>query len=398
MQPEKILSAEWKRQAQGKVTYVYMTPDGSFTAAGSEDHDVYLIDFGGKLLWANTTGDDVAFVKASDDGQYVVSYSKDSIISFFSKRGEQLWTYRFGKHLNALDMDPEGSIVVAGYEDNSLRALDRKGGVLWTKNFKKPVKAIAISGSGSLILAGTAEGRTYLYSREGQLRWEYATNSPVMFVDIAYDGEVSYVLESMNNTLHCVSDRGNELASNTYAGRITDISITDDGRYLALGFANSQAYMLDKNLQLLWKTIVPGPVERIKISGDGSLVFATTGAKGVYVLNKKGDILLQYQFDGIACGLWCNNDGNYFATGALDTTQMFAIGRYLQYLAREQVKILKLMEEDRVKALKGPDGKPYDPRPGAPDTPANVCRRCGEPILSGRVYCNYCEMMQRRGN
>jgi len=54
-------------------------PDGSYIAAASEDHDVYLMEFGGKLLWANTTGDEVAFVKVSDDGEYVVSYSATAL-------------------------------------------------------------------------------------------------------------------------------------------------------------------------------------------------------------------------------------------------------------------------------------------------------------------------------
>lgn len=396
MQPEKILNPEWKRQTHGKISDVYMTPDGSYIVAASEDHDVYLIEFSGKLLWANTTGDEVAFVKASDDGEYVVSYSKDSIISFFNKRGEQLWTYRVGKRLNTADMDPEGTLVVAGYDDHTLRALDRKGGVTWSKTFRKPVTHVCISSSGSLILAGTDEGRSYLFTRDGQLRWEFITNSPVTFVYTSFDGEFSYVLETMNNTLHCLSDRGNELASNTYAGHINDISITDDGRYLAMGFSNSQVYCIDKNLQQIWKTMVPGPVVRVKMSGDGSMVFVTTSTKGVYVLNRKGDILLTFPFDSIAYGLCCNDEGSYFAAGALDTVYMFGIGRYLQYLAREQVKVLKLMEEDKKRSVRGPEGRNYDPRPGAPTTPVNVCRRCGEPILSGKMFCNYCEMMNRR--
>ncbi|WP_048197802.1 WD40 repeat domain-containing protein [Methanocella arvoryzae] len=397
MQPEKILKAEWKRQAHGAITHVYMTPDGSYIGAASEDHDVYLMEFGGKLLWANTTGDDVAFVKVSDDGEYVVSYSKDSIISFFNKRGDQLWTYRVGRRLNALDMDPEGSLVVAGYEDCSVRALDRSGNVTWSRTFRKPVTSVCVSGSGSLFLVGTAEGRTYMFTSDGRLRWEFITNSPVVYVFTSYDGEFSYVLEMMNNTLHCLSDRGNELASSTYAGEINDLSITDDGRYLAIGFSNSQVYFTDKNLNLLWKSIVPGPVVRLKVSDDSSMVFATTATHGVYVLNKKGDQLLTFQFEDVALGLWCSSDGNYFAAGAKDTIYLFGISRYLQYIAREQVKVLKLMEADKQRALRGKEGQHIEPRPGLAGGLSNSCARCGTPILSSRTFCNYCEMLNRRG-
>jgi len=67
-----------------------------------------------------------------------------------------------------------------------------------------------------------------------------------------------------------------------------------------------------------------------------------------------------YNFDAISYGIWCNGDGSYFAAGAMDTVYMFGINRYLQYLAREHVKVLKLMEEDRQRAVRGADGKNYD--------------------------------------
>ncbi|HMK47284.1 MAG TPA: WD40 repeat domain-containing protein [Methanocella sp.] len=394
MPPEKILQAEWKRQASGKINHVYMTPNSSFITAASDDHDVYFIDHSGRLIWANTTGDDVVFVKSTDDGEYIVACSKDSIVSFYNKRGDQLWTYRLGKRLRSLDMDPSGALVVAGYDDCSLRALDRQGKVAWSRSFMKPVTTLSISTGGSLVTAGTDEGRSYTFTKDGRLRWEFITNSPVVYTDTSFDGEFSFVLEMMNNTIHCVSDRGYELASSTYAGRITDLSITDDGRYVAIGFSNSQVYYTDKNLQQIWKAIVPGPVERIKISGDGSMVFVTTGTGNVYVLNRKGDILLTYPFDSIALGLWSSADGNYFAIGAGNLVYMFSIGRYLQY-SREQIKILKLKESSRQRPLYC--GKNAGARPGAPDPEVNVCRRCGEPILLSRQFCNYCEMMMRRG-
>lgn len=399
MQPEKILNAEWKRQAHGKITNLYMTPDGSFIVAGSEDHDVYFIEYSGKILWTHTTGDDVVFCKCSDDGEFTVSYSKDNIVSFFSHRGEQLWTSRIGKHVNSVDMAPDGSFVVVGADDNMLRAFDLHGKEIWARAFRMPITSVSVASGGSLVLAGMADGKVCMLTRDGQIRWESSLGSPVLYVYTSFDGELSYVLETMNNTLHCFSDRGFELCSNTYSQRITDISITEDGRYIAIGFVNSYVYLIDKNLHQVWRQMVPGPVERIKIASDASLITATTGSKSIYVMNKKGDTLLVYLFDAIAKGLDCNTNGEYIVAGALDTIFLFSIGRYLQYLAREQVKILKLMEADRLKSLQGGNvtpGKNTSPRIGGPVEDVNLCRRCGEPILSGRMFCNYCEMMNRR--
>jgi tricorn protease-like protein len=396
MQPEKILSPEWKRQAHGKVPFVYMTSDGSHIVAASEDHDVYFMEYSGRLLWASTTGDDVVFAKCSDDGEYVASYSKDNMISFFDRRGENLWTARITRKINCMDMSPDGSYVVAGSADGVLRVFDRSGNLTWSRTYQKPVTTLCVSGSGALIVAGTADSRAYMFSRDGTLRWEYIAASPVIYVYTSYDGEFSFVLEARNNTLHLLSDRGGELAENSYSQRITDISITDDGRYVAIGFANSFVYYTDKNGQLIWRQTVPGPVERIKISGDGSLVFVTTAGKGAYVLNRKGDNLLLFLFDAVATGLDATYDGEYFVASSLDTVYMIAIGRYLQYISREQVKTLKIMEEDQQKSSQRGDGSSVASRPGAPNGLTNTCRNCGEPILAGRMLCNYCDMMSRR--
>ena len=398
MPPEKILSPEWNRQAHGKVPFVYMTPDGSYVTAASEDHDVYFMEFGGKLLFAGTTGDDVVFARCSDDGETVACYSKDNAVTFFDRRGGQLWTARISRRITCMDLSPDGSYAVVGAADGVLRAFDRSGNIVWSTTYQKQVSSVCISGSGALVLAGTADNRAYMYGRDGTLRWEFLMNSPVVHVYTSYDGENNYILETRNNTLHLVSDRGGELAENSYSQRITDISITEDGRYVAIGFANSFVYYTDRTGQLIWRQTVPGPVERIKVSGDGSLVFVSTNSRAVYVLNRKGQILLTYPFDGIVYGLDATHTGEYFIAAAMDTVFMFSIGRYLQYIAREQVKTLKIMQQDdknRAAADGGKKALPAD-RPGLPDD-ANTCRRCGEPILSGRLYCNYCDLLNRRG-
>ena len=117
----------------------------------------------------------------------------------------------------------------------------------------------------------------------------------------------------------------------------------------------------------------------------------------MYVLNRKSQILLTYPFDSIVTGLDATSDGEYFIASSLDTVYLFAIGRYLQYIAREQVKILKMMKEDNARPMMSAQTGNAEPRPGAPTEPGNTCRRCGEPVLSGRMYCNYCEIMNRRG-
>jgi hypothetical protein len=207
------------------------------------------------------------------------------------------------------------------------------------------------------------------------------------------DGGASFALESMNNELHQISDRGGELSSNTYSQRIMDISITGDGRYAALGFSSGFVYYTERNGHQLWRQSVSGPITSVKVSGDGSLVFVTTADKALHVLNKRGALLLDYRFDGPADCATSSFEGDYAAVGALDTVFMFSLGKYLEYVVREQVKVAKMMKADEDKHYR-PDIDQSNA--GVAEAGGNKCRICGTPILASRTLCNYCEMMQRR--
>ncbi len=394
MQPVPILGPEWKRGINGKVSAVYMTPGASFIAAGSGDHDVYLMSYSGKLLWASTTGDEVQYVKASDDGRAVASCSRDNVISYFDKHGNEAWSSRIARRVNSVDMSPDGSLVVSGSEDGVVRAFSHKGSVLWTKDCGKPVNSVSVSGSGSLVMAGANTNKAYMLTRSGDLRWEFQAQSPVVYVYTSVDGEVSFALESMNNELHQISDRGGELSSNAYSQRIMDVSVTDDGRYVALGFSNGYVYFTEKNGRLLWRQNVPGPITSVKLSGDGSLAFVTTADHALHVLNKKGALLLSYGFDGPADCASSSFEGDHVAVGALDTVFMFSLSKYLEYVVREQVKVAKMIKEDEDRRYRPDMGQSYA---GVSGAGGSKCRICGTPILASRILCNYCEMMQRRG-
>ncbi len=219
-----------------------------------------------------------------------------------------------------------------------------------------------------------------------------------MYVYTSSDGEFSYVLEFSNNTLHQLSERGAELSVNSYSQRITDISITDDGRFVAIGFVNSYVYFTDKNGIVQWKQTMSGPVEAVKVTPDGSLVFAATSDKAVWILNKNGNLLLNKKFEGVPNYIATTIDGDYFVANGLNTVYFFAIARYLEYIVREQAKMVKMMKDGNMKeqGMIDKDGKRMATYPGAPEHGANTCRLCGAPILESRTLCNYCEMMQRR--
>jgi anthranilate/para-aminobenzoate synthase component I len=113
--------------------------------------------------------------------------------------------------------------------------------------------------------------------------------------------------------------------------------------------------------------------------------------------NKPYTFLLE-SVEGVPSAIATTLDGDYFVACGMDTVYFFAIARYLEYIVREQAKMVKMMKEDdmRGKGMLDKDGRRIATYPGAPDHPVNTCRLCGTPILEGRTLCNYCEMMQRK--
>jgi WD40 repeat protein len=140
---------------------------------------------------------------------------------------------------------------------------------------------------------------------------------------------------------------------------VTDISITEDGRFVALGFVNSYVYFTDKNGNVQWKQTMSGPVEAVKVTPDGSLVFAVTSDKAIWILNKNGNLLLNKKFEGVPNSVATTMDGDYFVTGSMNTVYFFAIARYLEYIVREQAKMVRMMKEGgaRGNSMVDKDGK-----------------------------------------
>ena len=104
---------------------------------------------------------------------------------------------------------------------------------------------------------------------------------------------------------------------------IMSVSMSSDGRYVAVGSYDHHVYFFDRNGNLLWKYKVDGPVISL-VSSDGNYVAAGSTGNAflkavwtrIYFFNKHGELLWKYESDKGSVGcIAITPDGRYIVAG-----------------------------------------------------------------------------------
>jgi WD40 repeat protein len=117
---------------------------GPMVVGGSDDGNVYALDYEGNLLWSYNTQAQVVSVAMSERGDYVVAGALNTGLFVFNTAGTLLWSKPI--------------------------PISESYGPAWAE---ADSKTVGISADGSYIIAATSNG-LYLYDNLGNLIWQYA--------------------------------------------------------------------------------------------------------------------------------------------------------------------------------------------------------------------------------
>ncbi len=108
--PLKTWTTDWWARS------VDISSNGMYIAAGSGDHNVYLIDVNkDEPLWKFEAGERVGSVSISQDGNYIAAGSKDKNVYLLSKESKTpLWDYKADSWVSSVAISADGSYIVAG--------------------------------------------------------------------------------------------------------------------------------------------------------------------------------------------------------------------------------------------------------------------------------------------
>ncbi len=314
------------------VSFVSISSDGSFIAAGSKDANVYLFNRDGKLLRCEY-GMDLKNVSISSDGSYIVEVL-GHIIYLLDRQGDTQWSYKLDGGVTSVSLSFDSSHIVASSHVTEVKGdniydrediiyfFDHYGKLLWDYKIECYdcsccIKDTSISSDGSYV-ALVAKDNAYLFNREGKLLWEYE-KSKIESVSVSSDG--SYIAAGSNNEVHLLNREGKLLWSCRIDADVRCVSISSDGSCIAAMSYNS-IYFLNNKRKLLSSYRTDGHIKCISISSDGSYIVAVS-SNIIYVFNKDGKLLWKYKTGGKVNSISISSDGSFITAGSQDRNVYF---------------------------------------------------------------------------
>lgn len=175
-----------------------------------------------------------------------------------------------------------------------------------------------------------AQGTSY------ELLWRYEAGDRVTSISMSSDG--SYVAAGFEwtskvrfntsfgeNRVYLFDRSGNILWDYKTEGTVSSVSLSSDGSYVAVGSLDGYVYLFDPSGNLLWSYKTDSYVGQVSISSDGSHVAAQVGYD-VYLFDRLGNLLWSYKTDNGVRSVSISSDGSYIAAGSDDKKVYFFDG------------------------------------------------------------------------
>ncbi|MCZ2809617.1 MAG: hypothetical protein O2V44_09710 [Candidatus Bathyarchaeota archaeon] len=190
------------------------------------------------------------------------------------------WKYNTGNIVSDVAVSLGGNYTVAGTENGGLFLLNKQGTLIWSKSLGNGVEGVSISGDGTRILVGVAE---------------YSSGEPDVFL-FYKNGSTIWEKDLIDS------------------GRPCDVSISQDGNYIATGDTNHMARFFDGSGDLLWQKEFGSWAASVSVSSEGDYVAAGSWDDNVYLFNQAGTQLWSYNTTNGVYGVSVSPEGGYVAS------------------------------------------------------------------------------------
>lgn len=298
---DKPFQELWRFPCGGSIISVSATPNCSFIAAASVDHNLYLIHGDGRPAWEKP-----------------------------AKLDNEVWA-------TAISLD--GRLIAGGTAnkkpaDGSVYVFDRTQNLIWSETMGAPVWGVSLSGDGQYLAVSCWNNRVYKFVRRGErYELEHERELPSGFglygIRLTEDGSTCVVC-SYNTGLFildenwsirgqvpqqtglykvCIADHNGSLVAGLREGaalivspidggrppegfklpRLTSrpicgVAVSDDGKVLSLGGFDGHLYLISSRGQRLWTYETNGEVWSVAMSRDGRLICVGSGDNSVRLL------------------------------------------------------------------------------------------------------------------
>jgi WD40 repeat protein len=302
-----------------------MSSDGEYIAASDWDGILYL--FGkdsGTPIWTYEVGD-MMRVEISADGEYIAIASNNHNFYLFSTANSTpLWNYT-AENAWEVAISGNGEYIVAAADWDKLYFFHRDSNIpLWNHSIGL-WPTLSISDNGDYIVAGDWDsGNISLFGKDsGDPIWQFQYDTPNGCREVSISADGRYIAGSTGpdtsgqaflwNKNSSVPLWTNYTKENEY---IISTQISDDGRYVGIGTQPDGFYLFDNIVLKNWDLEVGA--RSVSITDDGRLVAIGDGSKVRLVDNSNGTTIWSYETYGAIDNIATSSNGTYIAAGGYD--------------------------------------------------------------------------------
>lgn len=213
----------------GLIGTVAVSENGSRAVSGGSTLDLY--DSGGNSLIRKNCGYFIKSVAMSGGGDIVYYTTDKEDLFILNTTDGQSGEFDVGCDLVSIAVPDGGGYFAGGSSGGDIIFINSGGKALWTRESytEKPVIDVDISSEGDFLVY-TVDDTVNALFRTGSLLWKKIIHD---IGGVTVDASGSYVAVAHEDGITIFDRKGNELTEISDLDRVSDVDISDDGRYLA---------------------------------------------------------------------------------------------------------------------------------------------------------------------
>lgn len=285
-----------------------------------------------ELKWTYRVGDKyVSSVDVSLDGKYVVIGGVRTVY-FLDNSGKLLWTYGFGWTVNDVSIHPDSTKLCVATGGGAY-LLDSGGYAIWSWDTKYRgyynyrSYSCSISGDSILIAAHGRRGEPgllYFLNIDGKPVSEKSIDIFVFSSGSASSADGKLFCVAGDYKVYCFDSVGNFLWGRDIQNGATAVSVSPDGKYVAVGDYNGIVYIFtEKGDKVLSFGRGGFRIYSLDMTEDASLILVGSKDPDLYIFNRDRKVLWMNDKLGKVTHVAISKDGRYIVASSGNTVYFF---------------------------------------------------------------------------
>ncbi|HEX9710377.1 MAG TPA: PQQ-binding-like beta-propeller repeat protein [Candidatus Thermoplasmatota archaeon] len=279
----------WSQALGAPIGRLAYCANGNYVAAATETHAETLINFygiNGALLWSRKVGKPVHGLGISDDGGIVVMGSDNRNIYVVNYEGSLIFNHRLGGEVPTVDLTRDSRLIYAGCYDAFVYCFDLQGRGLWNYKTTGPVEKVIATRAGDVVYAVSSDKRLYQLNKTGSMisnqRFDETPNV------IAIDETARTMVLALGTDLLLLHHKDTAVHKRVrLEGRVLEVAVSENGEHIACFTTSNIVHFFDRELNELWVSEFPQRPTGLAISHKGHYVAVGCNDKRVYMLDSK---------------------------------------------------------------------------------------------------------------